>query len=203
MTYMPKAVEWQRLTWLTIAISILASGCVAPNVYNIGVKRWRMEFQSVSIAPDGDVLLSGSLFENNSPCDVYAYEDARALHDRIRLEFPKGGNAVQVRVPDRLSVNTGAWKIIPADLHDKDTAHGQVPRKFTSTTQVYSTANPVPYNDEGQIVFLKFHGLVNQWSKRAAWSYPCQILLIPAAAIDLAVGVVWVPIWLIFFSHEH
>jgi hypothetical protein len=191
------------ITALTIIIPIFASGCLAQHVYNVGVNREKMGFQSVSVASDGDVLLSGYVLKNNVYYDLHAYLDAHFLYTRLRNEVLVEQRVVHIRAPDLRSLDTHAWPIVRMDLRNNDSVQRGVPTKFMSSTQVYPAAVTVPYTYENKTFFLQFDKPAAQWSDRAPWSYPCQILLIPAAALDVAFEAAWAPIWFIFFSHTH
>jgi hypothetical protein len=99
--------------------------------------------------------------------------------------------------------DVAVWKVVPSDFRNQDATQDEFPTKFRSSSRVYSAANLVPYDDQGHRYYLQFRSIAGLGRERAQWSHACQIFLLPAAAIDLALGAIWVPLWLIFFSHEH
>lgn len=188
---------------LALATSIVMSGCATRDVYYLGVKTREITFQEVHIANDGDILAVGELIQEDGAYKRYAYKSARSLHKYLRVEPHKEGDIVRVAGSIGKAGDVTAWQVIPSDYRNHDATPEQLPKRFLSGSQVYSTANPVPYEAEGKIYYLQFRGIAGLGMERAPWSYACQILLLPAAAIDLAVGVLWVPMWLMFFSHSH
>ena len=186
-----------------LAVLIGTSGCVTPEVYYMGTKDREIKFQEVHIAHDGDVLAVGQLIQRSGSYRRYAYKDRQSLHRYLHVEPHGEADTIQVEGSMGKLKDVTSWQVIPPDFRDDNATEDQLPAKFQSGAHVYLTANPVPYDDEGHTYYLQFHGIAGLGKERASWSYPCQILLLPAGAIDLAFGVVWVPIWLTFFSHVH
>src|SRR5579872_1455567 len=180
--------NFKLITAVSLALC-MTSGCLTPKVYNIGAENQRIDFQTAYVADDGGILLGGDLYRASGTYKRFALKNVGSWRQFLQLDYRKPDDTIRVDGPESHSVEGNKWRILSA-----------MPKKYTTSTQVYNAARPLPYSVEGRTYYLEFFGMGSQWKTRTWWSYPCQILLIPAGAIDLAWGIIWAPIWILFFS---
>ena len=86
------------------------------------------------------------------------------------------------------STNTDSWVVIPPFFGWRDASTNDLPGQFREYAEIYAPDATVPFEDQGRRYEVRIrlrHNMVQGRTTRRWWGYPAQVLLIPAAAIDV------------------
>jgi hypothetical protein len=184
------------LSRFTLVIALIAtSGCVTRKVYMLGVNPRKVKVLGGYKASDGSVALETDLIQRHGKPKRYFWKDS----NEIRIEAsPDGDKCVDLDCLLNKPHLSGAWEMIPNNFKNRDATHDELPGKFSAST-FHPIDESVPNVIEGVFADPLIPNVQggHLGHERAIWSYPCQILLIPAVAIDI----VSVPFWLLINPH--
>jgi hypothetical protein len=192
------------------------SGCITPKVHQLGVSNRGIQNPRVAyVAPDASIALEADLVDGEKRVTRFLYKDSASMEAYLHQTKQTGHDGrghdlydVSVVVKDSDFMNSDRWQVIPDNRRMKNAQRDDLPMQFSSNTLHFRLvdSNPlktktVPVLLDNKQVALRFPGITDLTgkSRRAWWSYPAQILLIPAAALDVVACVFALPI-LIYYE---
>ncbi len=189
------------------------TGCMAVRyVGSIGERSEHLSAPgNVRLAADGSVALEvkAHYYGGSVPYSVPKYLVGSTQAMAALFQLHSGEKVNSSTGKQRLSVtsyphsysftNSWDWRLIPPRFGSDPAIQYDLPEEFRNSAR-FSPTNCVDYEFQGRVYEIEFREEDRRFrTSHVWWSFPVQLLVVPAAAIDVATG----PFQLIYLLGRH
>jgi len=189
------------MTAITVATFFL-SGCLTPKVWNKGLHTRTVDGERVYKAQDQSLAVEARIIGLKGSYTRYFVNDGKLLEAGLRTNPPYTKHSDQIIYIDVSGAQKSSWQEYPSETVARDATPTDLPVKFSSNASTYTFNDSITVNVAGETKQVKLGGFYGLKKDRDPKSYPQLALLLPAAVVDVVIGIVMAPVVIFCFIYE-
>jgi len=192
----------RKVTSAVILATFFLSGCLTPLVWNKGLHPRTAEGETVFKTEDQSLAIEARVTGFKGSYTRYFVKEGKSLEAWLRAN-PASHKYSPLIVPVFVGdPRTNSWQEYPSETVMRDATITDLPVKFAANFSICNFNDPIAINVEGETEQVKLGAFIGLKKDRDPKTYPVLALLVPAAIVDVAIGVVMTPVVIFSFIYE-